>query len=157
MVAAAWSPCPTTSPTTRPTRVPDSGITSNQSPPTPVTSSAGEIAVGGLDGGLRRQVMGQQLPLEGEGGGALAGVAARVVDADGGPGRQLVGQGDLAVVERGRAVGAERPARGVGALAPVEGDEPQDAAPARNGTTRVPSSSTSPPEDRLRLCGDPGG
>ncbi|CAM5542598.1 hypothetical protein SGLAM104S_08809 [Streptomyces glaucescens] len=35
MVAAACSPCPTTSPTTRATRAPDSGSTSNQSPPTP--------------------------------------------------------------------------------------------------------------------------
>ncbi len=41
MVAAACSPWPTTSPTTRPTRAPDNGITSNQSPPTPALSSAG--------------------------------------------------------------------------------------------------------------------
>ena len=34
-------PCPTTSPTTRPTRAPESGITSNQSPPTPARESAG--------------------------------------------------------------------------------------------------------------------
>lgn len=41
MVAAAPMPCPTTSPMTRPTRAPDSGITSNQSPPTPSFASAG--------------------------------------------------------------------------------------------------------------------
>jgi hypothetical protein len=35
MVTAACSPCPTTSPTTSATRNPGSGITSNQSPPTP--------------------------------------------------------------------------------------------------------------------------
>ena len=34
MVAAAWMPWPVTSPTTRPTRLPDMAITSNQSPPT---------------------------------------------------------------------------------------------------------------------------
>ncbi|CAM5663664.1 hypothetical protein SVIOM74S_09892 [Streptomyces violarus] len=35
MVAEAWMPWPTTSPTTIATRIPDSEITSNQSPPTP--------------------------------------------------------------------------------------------------------------------------
>ncbi len=41
IVAAALMPCPTTSPTTRATRAPDSLITSNQSPPTPWSMSAG--------------------------------------------------------------------------------------------------------------------
>ncbi len=35
IVAAACTPCPTTSPTISATRAPASGITSNQSPPTP--------------------------------------------------------------------------------------------------------------------------
>jgi hypothetical protein len=39
--ADAWIPCPTTSPTTRATRAPESGITSNQSPPTPSWALAG--------------------------------------------------------------------------------------------------------------------
>ena len=41
MVAEAWMPWPTTSPTTRPTRAPESGMTSNQSPPTPAREPVG--------------------------------------------------------------------------------------------------------------------
>lgn len=41
MVAEAWMPWPTTSPTTSATLAPDSGITSNQSPPTPARAPAG--------------------------------------------------------------------------------------------------------------------
>jgi hypothetical protein len=41
MVADAWMSCPTTSPITKATRAPDSGMTSNQSPPTPAWPVAG--------------------------------------------------------------------------------------------------------------------
>ncbi len=41
MVAEAPMPCPTMSPTTGATRAPDSGITSNQSLPTPTCAPAG--------------------------------------------------------------------------------------------------------------------
>ena len=82
MVAEAWMPWPTTSPTTRATRAPDSGITSNQSPPTPARrrrAGSGWRPHGRLVG----QALRQQAALQGQGGGVLAGVAAGVVDADG--------------------------------------------------------------------------
>jgi hypothetical protein len=41
MVAAAFSPCPVTSPLTSASRVDDSGITSNQAPPTASLAPAG--------------------------------------------------------------------------------------------------------------------
>ncbi len=41
MVAAAPTPCPTTSPPTRASRPPGSPMTSNQSPPTPSSALAG--------------------------------------------------------------------------------------------------------------------
>ncbi len=41
MVAVDGMPWPTTSPTTSATRLPDSGITSNQSPPMPAAEAEG--------------------------------------------------------------------------------------------------------------------
>ena len=146
-------PCPTTSPTTRATRPPDSGITSNQSPPMPAAGTGGQIAVGHLDGRLSGQAPGQQAVLEGQRGGALAGEAAGVVDADGGPAGEFLGEDGvvLAVVVRSCCCG-RRPrrrawCRGPAAAPPSSSGRPRGAAgpPAaralRSATQRVKSGS----------------
>ena len=98
----------------------------------------GQVAVRQVDGGLPRQMLWQQLPLEGEGSPAFPGEAPGVVDGHGRTGRELVRQGDFAAVEgrRGRLAG--------------KGHQTEQAPPGPQGTTRVLSSSTSPPEERLR-------
>ena len=76
----------------------------------------GQVAGGDLDGGLLGQAAGQQAALEGHGRGVLAGVAAGVVDADRGPGGELLGEGQVVVVE------------GLGRLRPPEVGHAQDDA-----------------------------
>lgn len=60
------------------------------------------VACGDLDGVEFGQLAGEQSALQGQGGGALTGVAAGVVDAHGGPGGQFRREGEVLVVERVR-------------------------------------------------------
>lgn len=64
----------------------------------PVAADAAESGLGGqvAEGGGQRALLGQavreEAALEGDGHGVLAGVAAGVVDADGGAGDEFLGQ-----------------------------------------------------------------
>src|SRR5206468_8591160 len=81
-----------------------------------------QIAVRHLDGRLFGQVTGEQTALKGEGVGALSGVAARVVHADGGPAGEFLGEDQVVLLE------------GRGAFLPHEdGDAQGDAAGAQRG------------------------
>jgi hypothetical protein len=62
--------------------------------------SAGQVAAGGLDGGLFGHLVLEQAALERERRGTLVGVATSVVDVHGCSGRDLVGQEQILVVER---------------------------------------------------------
>ncbi len=57
--------------------------------------AGGQVAGGDVHGGGAGEVMGEEAVLEGEGGGALAGVAAGVVEADSGVGGELVGEQEV--------------------------------------------------------------
>ena len=74
-------------------------MTSNQSPPRPV-AARGQVPEGHLDGRLIAAPPGQQAALQGEGGLLLLGVAAGVVDADGGARGDFLGQRDVVRLER---------------------------------------------------------
>ncbi|CAM5629198.1 hypothetical protein SRIMM317S_04357 [Streptomyces rimosus subsp. rimosus] len=100
MVAAACSPWPTTSPTTRATRALETGMTSTSCRPHARGGVGGQIAVGDLDGELFGQFARQQAALEGQRAVVLLGVAAGVVDADGGAGDELLGQEEVVLLER---------------------------------------------------------
>ena len=58
----------------------------------PVLRVGGQVARGHVDGGAAGQPLRQQAALQGQGRGALAGVAAGVVQAERGPGDQLLGE-----------------------------------------------------------------
>ena len=99
-------PCPRTSPTTRATRAPESGITSYQSPAQAGQLVGGPVAGGHLDRVLLGQPARQQAALEDERGVPLAGVAAGVVHADGGPRDELLGERQVVRRRRARAAAA---------------------------------------------------
>lgn len=84
-------------------------MTSNQSPPTPARLPHGQIAGGDVQGCLLGESLGQQTALQREGDGTLAGVAAGVVDTDGGAGRDLLPQQQIVPFEElGLPVTGER-------------------------------------------------
>ncbi len=62
-------------------------------------AAARDVAVGDLDAGGLRHLLGQQGALQGEGGGALAGVEAGVVEGAAGPVREFDGEGQVVPVE----------------------------------------------------------
>ena len=64
MLAAACTPLPTTSPTTRPSRPSGSSTASNQSPPTSTSMRAGQVAGRELDAVETRERDGQHAALE---------------------------------------------------------------------------------------------
>ncbi len=66
----------------------------------PGRRSRRQVPVGDLHGGLTGQALGEQAVLQGQRGGALAGEPAGVVDADGGPAGQFLGEGDVVGVVR---------------------------------------------------------
>lgn len=99
----------------------------------------GEVAVGDVEGALLGQRARQQAVLEGDGHRVLARVAAGVVDGHGGPGGQLLGQGQVLVLE-GTSVTA----------APEAGDAHQHApCRQRNGDQRCQAEL----QHRLRALG----
>jgi hypothetical protein len=81
----------------------------------------GQVAVRDLDRALVGAASGQQAALQGEGGVVFAGVAAGVVDADRRAADQLLGQGQVVVLERGGLLGA------------VEADDPEGHAACSQG------------------------
>src|SRR5690606_29840325 len=88
----------------------------------PVTADpagrVGRLVPGGdRDGGSAAEPAGQQGALHGAGGGAFAGEAAGVVDAEGGAGDDLLGEAYVVVLKR------------AGATGPGEGGHAQDDAP----------------------------
>ncbi len=76
----------------------------------------GQVVVGDLHGALLGQAAREQAALQGQGEGVLAGVAAGVVDAEGGAGGQFLGQPAVVVAEGGRVLRA------------VEGGDPEQYA-----------------------------
>ncbi len=102
----------------------------------------GQIAGGDLDRLLVRQALQQQAALQGQRGGALAGVPAGIVDGYGGLGRQFLGQDQVVRGERLGPLGAgeghhsqQRPAcaqrHGDAAGQPVRGEGGVDQRIAR--------------------------
>ena len=69
-------------------------------------AAGGQVAGGDLECRLVGQRLREQAALQGHGGGAFAGVAAGVVDGDGGPGGEFLGEPQVVLLEGFGAVAA---------------------------------------------------
>ena len=103
-----------------------------------------QVAVRDLDGSLFGQSARQQAVLEGQGHGVFAGVAAGVVDAHRRQSHDLLGEGEIVVLEAGGVRRAQ------------EGDQAQDhaARPQRHGDQGV-ESGVEDPGGSFRVLGGP--
>jgi hypothetical protein len=69
--------------------------------------TGGQVAAGDLHRRLPGELLRQQAALQGQGGGPLAGVAAGIVQREGGPGGEFLGEQHVVRLEGLRALAAE--------------------------------------------------
>lgn len=88
------------------------------------------IARGHIDGGASSHMLGEQVALEREGRGTLAGVLESVVQAERGPGDELLGEEQVIVLERRQFLGAAEQRQSQHATPRTDGYDHQRVDPA---------------------------